>query len=106
MNNANLGRFRKIHGGMTRTQLQDEFSAALRFYLQIAQEGCVLLGNIKEGPLSEYTRNEIFLHRREELWAYARYTRARRQLLNFLTASKPHEKGDNVTATSEIEKRM
>jgi hypothetical protein len=73
----------------TRRQLQKECSRALRTYIQVIQEGCDLLGQIKEGLIPEDKREVIFSHRKQELWAYAAYTRARRRLWRFLSDSEP-----------------
>jgi hypothetical protein len=75
----------------TLTHLQNECSTALRSYMEILQEGCVLLGKLNKAPIPEKERNEIFSHRREELRAHTRYTKARTQLWDFLTNSKNHE---------------
>jgi hypothetical protein len=72
-----------------RRQLQKECSRALGTYIQVIQEGCDLLGQIKEGLIPEDKREVIFSHRKQELWAYAAYTRARRRLWRFLSDSEP-----------------
>jgi hypothetical protein len=73
----------------TRRQLQKECSRALQAYIQIIQEGCDLLGQIKERLIPEDKREAIFSHRKQELWAYAAYTGARRRLWRFLSDSEP-----------------
>jgi hypothetical protein len=77
--------------GMTNTQrqLQKECSRALRYYVRVIQEGCDLLSGVKEGFITEHNREEIFSHRKEELLAYAAYTRARKRLWSFLSYSDP-----------------
>jgi hypothetical protein len=72
----------------TLTQLQNECSTALRSYMEILQEGCVLLAKLNKAPIPENERNEIFSHRREELSAHTKYTKARTELWNFLRNSK------------------
>jgi hypothetical protein len=77
-------------GTLTLTQLQDECSETLQSYVQLIKEGCAILGNVKEIPVSEYKRKEIFAHRREELAAHTAYTKARTKLWDFLNDSKNH----------------
>ena len=74
----------------TRRQLQKECSRALRSYVRLLQEGCELLGQVKEGLITESKRDKIFSHRKEELLAHAAYTKARRRLWSFLADSDPH----------------
>jgi hypothetical protein len=75
--------------GMThvRTQLQNECSRAMRDYVRLIQEGCQLLGEVKEGLIPEIGRDKIFAHRKQEVLAHAAYTRARKQLWSFLNDS-------------------
>jgi hypothetical protein len=73
----------------TRRQLQKECSRALRHYVRVILEGCDLLGEVKEGLIPGDKRSKIFAHRKEELWAYATYTRARRRLWAVLSDSDP-----------------
>jgi hypothetical protein len=75
---------------LTLTQLQDKCSEALECYVKLIKEGCALLGNVKDFPLSGSQRNEIFAHRREELAAHSAYTKARTKLWDFLNDSKNH----------------
>ena len=72
----------------TREQLQKECSRALQCYIRIIKEGCDLLGQVKEGAIPENKRDKIFSHRKQELLAYAAYTRAQRRLWNFLSNSE------------------
>jgi hypothetical protein len=53
------------------------------------EEGCYLLGQIKEGLITENKRDKIFSHRKQELFAYAAYTKARRRLWTLLSDSEP-----------------
>jgi hypothetical protein len=73
----------------TRRQLQKECSRALRCYVRLLEEGCYLLAQIKEGLITENKRDKIFSHRKQELSAYAAYTKARRRLWSLLTDSEP-----------------
>jgi hypothetical protein len=73
----------------TRKQLQNECSRALHNYVRVIVEGCELLGEVKEGLISDDKRDKIFSHRKQELWAYASCTRARRRLWRFLSDSDP-----------------
>jgi hypothetical protein len=73
----------------TRRHLQDECSRTLQCYVRLLQEGCYLLGQIKEGLITENERDKIFSHRKQELSAYAAYTKARRRLWSLLTDSEP-----------------
>ncbi len=77
--------------GRTRAQHQYKCSKALASYVQLIEEGCELLGKTKEIPVPEHERNEIFSHRRQELWAHSRYTKARKELWDFLVDSKNNE---------------
>jgi hypothetical protein len=61
---------------------------ALQYYVHLINEGCELLAQIREGPISENKQNEIFSHRGKELLAYAVYTRAQRRLWKFLNDSE------------------
>jgi hypothetical protein len=72
-----------------RTQLQEECSRAKRNYVRVVQEGCELLGEVKEGLIPKNTRDKIFSHRKQELLAHAAYTRARTRLWSFLSDSEP-----------------
>ncbi len=72
-----------------RTQLLEECSRAMRNYVRVVQEGCELLGEVKEGLIPKNTRDKIFSHRRQELLAHAGYTRARKRLWSFLSYSEP-----------------
>jgi hypothetical protein len=58
-------------------------------YVRIVEEGCDLLGEIKEGFIPEDKRDKIFAHRKEELLAHAAYTTARKRLWKFLSDSAP-----------------
>ena len=60
--------------------LQRKCSIALDAYLALAKQGCVLLSQAKDLPLSEHQRNEILSHRRQELHAHSDYTKARSKL--------------------------
>lgn len=53
------------------------------------QEGCELLGEAQEGLIPEDQREEILRHRKQELLAYAAYTRAQKRLWSLLTDSDP-----------------
>ena len=77
---------------MSRSELQIKCSTALRSYVELIQEGCELLGNIKEIPMPDYEQNKIFSHRRQELHAHTEYTKARKALWDFLLSSRPHER--------------
>jgi hypothetical protein len=74
----------------TRTQretlglLQKKCSMALDVYIGLAKQGCELLSQVKEVPLSETQRNDILSHRRRELHAQSDYTKARSKLWAFL----------------------
>jgi hypothetical protein len=72
-----------------RRQLQKECSRALGYYARILQEGCELLGEVKEGLIPDDQREKIFAHRKQELIAYAAYTRAQRRLWTLLSDSDP-----------------
>jgi len=72
-----------------RRQLQKECSRALQYYGLIMQEGCDLLGETQEGLIPEDQRERIFAHRKQELLAYAAYTRAQKRLWSLLTDSDP-----------------
>jgi hypothetical protein len=61
----------------------------MRNYVRLVEEGCELLGEVKQGVIPERKRDKIFLHRQEELLAHAAYTRARKQLWSFLNNSTP-----------------
>jgi hypothetical protein len=71
----------------TRRQLQLECSKTLRCYVRRLQDGCDLLGQVKQGLITERKRHKIFSHRKRELLAHAAYTQARRRLWSFLTDS-------------------
>jgi hypothetical protein len=73
----------------TRSQLQKECSRALQCYVRLLQEGCDLLGQVKQGFIAENQRDEIFLHRKQEVCAHIAYTKARKRLWSFLTDTKP-----------------
>jgi hypothetical protein len=77
--------------GMTpiRRQLQKECSRALQNYARIMQEGCDLLGEVKEGVIPDDQREKIFAHRKQELLAYAAYIRVQRRLWTLLSDSDP-----------------
>jgi hypothetical protein len=74
---------------MSRRELQTKCSTALRSYVELLQQGCELLANVKDTPMPEYERKKIFAHRREELHAHGQYTKARQALWDFLVDSKP-----------------
>jgi hypothetical protein len=71
----------------TWTQLQEECSRALGYYVRLLEQGCDLLGQVKEGPIADNQRDEIFLHRKQETCAHIAYTKARKRLWSFLTNS-------------------
>jgi hypothetical protein len=73
----------------TRRQLQLECSKTLRCYVRRLQDGCDLLGQVKEGVITQSKRHVIFAHRKRELLAQAAYTKARKRLWSFLTDSEP-----------------
>jgi hypothetical protein len=77
---------------MSRRELQIKCSTALRCYVELVQEGCDLLGSVKDTPMSEYERKKIFAHRRQELHAHGQYTKARQALWDFLVDSKPRDR--------------
>jgi hypothetical protein len=72
-----------------RIQLQKECARALQNYVRTIEEGCKLLIQVKEGLLPNDQREKIFAHRKQELLAYAAYTRAHRRVWAFLTDSDP-----------------
>jgi hypothetical protein len=74
---------------MSRREVQSKCSTALRSYVELLQQGCELLANVKDTPMPEYERKKIFAHRREELHAHGQYTKARQALWDFLVDSKP-----------------
>ena len=78
--------------GMTRNQLQDKCARALQSYIELLQEGCELLGKVKEIPMPEHERTEIFTHRRKEISAQSEYTKARTELWGLLIDSKNQSK--------------
>ena len=51
------------------------------------------MGQVKEVPMPENKRNEIFLHRKQEMWAQSEYTKARRRLWDLLTTPRLEEQG-------------
>jgi hypothetical protein len=53
------------------------------------QEGCDLLGEVKEGLIPDDQRQKIFSNRKQELLAYAAYTRAQTLLWTLLSHSDP-----------------
>jgi hypothetical protein len=73
-----------------RRQLQKECSRALQYYFLNMQEGCELLSEVKEeGLIPDNQREKILAHRKQELLAYATYTRAQKRLWALLTDSDP-----------------
>jgi len=72
----------------TQGQLQTECSRALQRYVRLLQEGCGLLGQVKEGLIAESKRDEIFSHRKREVCAHVAYTKARKRLWSFLCDSE------------------
>jgi hypothetical protein len=89
MKNANAQRCRQTHASIARAQLENECFAAVRQYLEITEAGCTLLAEVEELPIQENKRNEIFSHRRQELEAHTAYTKARRELWDFLIDPTP-----------------
>jgi hypothetical protein len=69
----------------TLSVLQTKCTTKLTAYLELAKEGCELLGQLNPVPLTENKRNEILAHRRLELHAHSDYTKARSKLWEFLT---------------------
>jgi hypothetical protein len=53
------------------------------------QEGCDLLGEVKQGLIPDDQRQKIFSNRKQELLAYAAYTRAQTLLWTLLSHSDP-----------------
>jgi hypothetical protein len=72
----------------TRSQLQKECLRTLQCYVRVLQQGCDLLGQVKERFITENERDEIFSHRKQEVCAHCAYTNARKRLWSFLTASE------------------
>jgi hypothetical protein len=60
----------------TRYQLQNECSRAFECYVRLLEQGCDLLGQVKERLVAENKRDEIFRHRKQEVYAHIAYTRA------------------------------
>jgi hypothetical protein len=101
MKNRTLERFRQIHGSMTLTLLQNKCLTTGSEYVELTKESCALLVQLKEVPIPESMRNEIFYHRRRELVAHAAYSKARSLLWDFLTDFTPHRNNNDVMETSK-----
>jgi hypothetical protein len=96
MSKTSLSKSVIVSRRVRRMQLEGGCSEALRSYIELVKEGCSLLGEVKEFPVPEHTRNEIFSHRRRELMAHSEYTKARRRLWDFLTTSKLNEADEDA----------
>jgi hypothetical protein len=83
----------------TRRQLQKECSTALQHYIQILSDGCDLLGEVKEGLITENKREQILSHRKQQLLAHDAYEKAQRRLWRLLSDSDPRL--DNLTDTPQ-----
>jgi len=67
-------------------QLQKGCARTLKDYLRVAREGCDLLTEIQEFPVSADLHKEIQRHRRLESESHTAYTMARRRLWDFLNS--------------------
>src|SRR5438105_687107 len=86
----------------TRRQLQRECSRALQYYVRIMQEGCDLLGELKQGLIPDYQRQKIFSNRKQEMLAFAAYTRAQTLLWTLLSDPRLTRLADTLPAEENV----
>ena len=71
----------------TRAQLLKECAKATRNYVRLVEQSCDLLGEIKDGLISEDKRHRILASHKEIAVAHIAYTKAQKRLWRFLADS-------------------